>query len=944
MNDYKKQRKLIAFTVIIAFVFQFQSELLIPQEPGGDLERHFNKARNYYIVPDYVNARKWVERAINVTSGSSLSSSQKDILGKCYLLLGAVDEIEGKEDAAKGNYHAAIVEYDIEKIDGIDLTHLPIYNRSLKEGRFEKARRYYLRDQLTRAKEILEILKKELEPLKNEDRKLLGKVYLLLGAVFERQGVSESAKENYQRAIVEYNAEEIEPIEGIDFTLSPIYQRSLKEEKFERAKINYIQDKPGSAKEILVKLERELDPREEEDKELQGKVKILLGAVLEKEKKYEFAGDCFVKAIVDYDVEKIEGIDLAHLQTYNRSLVEGRLKRYYLQEKEKGDKNKFESAVKILNDLKQKLDPNTKEGKTFLGKKEDNAFLGKAYLLLGAIFEKEEKIESAIKNYQIAITRYDTDSIEGIDLSGLPYYQFEKAIGYYFKNKLETAKEILEKLDRELGTISNKELMGKVNLLLGAVFEKEDKTESAKKHYRIAIVNYDTESIEGVDLAFFPVYKRSLREERFEQAKWYYSEGKKKGNGDEFESAKRILLRLEGELDAVKKENKEFLGKVYVLLGAANEKLFELEVTQTQKISLKYDFKEYYKKAKKLLPPKARKVSSIDVRVIVKEKEGCNPIEGIDLSDLEYFKKYYCKKKKFPILLVVGGAVGVTVAIILLTKKKKRKEYTLTVNLGGGIEGTPQTGTSTHKEGTILNYNYTLKSGYNNLVVQVDGNNAPDSGTITMNQNHTLTASASTNVVNFVTDSETIEVPENSTAAFNVKLSAQPTGDVNVTVARESGDTDIRVISGSNLTFTTDNWDTFQPVTLQADDDADVENGQAVISISAPGITQKNIIATEQDDDEEEVVTVRIVQPGNGTEVTRGITLDIEANASGTYGIEKIEFYVGNRLIDVDSMSPYQTKWDTTPELHGSYDIKAIAYGKKGTKAQAKVTVIVLPQ
>jgi len=128
MNDYKKQRKLIAFTVIIAFVFQFQSELLIPQEPGGDLERHFNKARNYYIVPDYVNARKWVERAINVTSGSSLSSSQKDILGKCYLLLGAVDEIEGKEDAAKGNYHAAIVEYDIEKIDGIDLPHLPIYN------------------------------------------------------------------------------------------------------------------------------------------------------------------------------------------------------------------------------------------------------------------------------------------------------------------------------------------------------------------------------------------------------------------------------------------------------------------------------------------------------------------------------------------------------------------------------------------------------------------------------------------------------------------------------------------------------------------------------------------------------------------------------------------------------------------------------------------------
>jgi hypothetical protein len=152
------------------------------------------------------------------------------------------------------------------------------------------------------------------------------------------------------------------------------------------------------------------------------------------------------------------------------------------------------------------------------------------------------------------------------------------------------------------------------------------------------------------------------------------------------------------------------------------------------------------------------------------------------------------------------------------------------------------------------------------------------------------------------------------------------------------------VTAGSNLTFTTDNWNIFQPVTLEAAEDADVENGQAAISISAPGIPPKDITAKEKDDDEEEVVTVRIVQPGNGTQVTRGIMLNIEANANGTYGIEKVEFYVGTRLIDVDSMSPYQTKWDTTPELHGSYDIKAIAYGKKGTKAQDKVTVIVTPQ
>jgi hypothetical protein len=411
-------------------------------------------------------------------------------------------------------------------------------------------------------------------------------------------------------------------------------------------------------------------------------------------------------------------------------------------------------------------------------------------------------------------------------------------------------------------------------------------------------------------------------ENQFDKAKNAYTEGKYS------ESKKRIelIIRYNKEI----KDRKELLGKCHLLLGAVHEKQGNEELA-----------KKNYRKAK--------------------DEYGIESIDGIDLENLEIYRRIIMgekkpervdriiekpgkiKKKKFPWLLVVGGVAVVAVAAILLTKKKKKQEYTLTVNLGQGVQGTPPTGTNTYEQGTTINYNYTLGPGYNTLVVQLNGNGVSSSGTITMNQDHTLTASASTNVVNFVTDRETIEIPEGSTASFTVRLSAQPTADVSVTVARESGDADISVISGGSLTFTTENWNTDQTVTLQAAQDTDTDNGQATIAIDAPGIPQKNITAEEQDDDVINDLTVSIVEPKNGTQVTRGITVYIEAEASSSSGIQKVEFYVNNRFIKQDSRAPYRASWDTTGELHGNYTIRAIAYDNNGNQKQDEVTVNVLP-
>ena len=104
-------------------------------------------------------------------------------------------------------------------------------------------------------------------------------------------------------------------------------------------------------------------------------------------------------------------------------------------------------------------------------------------------------------------------------------------------------------------------------------------------------------------------------------------------------------------------------------------------------------------------------------------------------------------------------------------------------------------------------------------------------------------------IPSIITDSDTISVPENSTRTFQVRLSSQPPSTVAVSVVKASGDSNIAVSAGSSLSFTTSNWATWKTVTLSAADDADAANGQAIISLTASGLSTKNVTAVEEDDD-----------------------------------------------------------------------------------------------
>ena len=96
------------------------------------------------------------------------------------------------------------------------------------------------------------------------------------------------------------------------------------------------------------------------------------------------------------------------------------------------------------------------------------------------------------------------------------------------------------------------------------------------------------------------------------------------------------------------------------------------------------------------------------------------------------------KEKKFPWLIAALGAAVVGVAVYFLLIKKTK--YTLTVSKATGVSGTPAA-TAKYSKGTKVNYRYTTSAG-NMALVKLDGVDAPVSGTVTMDRDHSLAVTA----------------------------------------------------------------------------------------------------------------------------------------------------------------------------------------------------------
>jgi hypothetical protein len=184
-----------------------------------------------------------------------------------------------------------------------------------------------------------------------------------------------------------------------------------------------------------------------------------------------------------------------------------------------------------------------------------------------------------------------------------------------------------------------------------------------------------------------------------------------------------------------------------LLLGACNEQLGQIEEAEKN-----------YESAKRLLGLLGRKVSieGLDftgleiyrkILDIEKEKETTGSRILIDVNAtgkdkvIEVENPNGRKKGKFPWLVVVAGVV-VTGALVYFLVIKKSGKYSLKVNMGEGVAGTPEGGTHRYKKGDVVDYSYNLQSGYKNLVVKLDGNPVSPSGSIEITGRHNLDVSA----------------------------------------------------------------------------------------------------------------------------------------------------------------------------------------------------------
>ena len=127
-----------------------------------------------------------------------------------------------------------------------------------------------------------------------------------------------------------------------------------------------------------------------------------------------------------------------------------------------------------------------------------------------------------------------------------------------------------------------------------------------------------------------------------------------------------------------------------------------------------------------------------------------------------------------------------------------------------------------------------------------------------------------------------ISVNEQGSATYQVKLTAQPTGNVRVTPSISAG-APLRV-SPSSATFTRTNWNSAKTFTVRADDDRDSDNETATISHGASGAgyggseTRESLAVTIMDND---LPGLRFTAP-NGRTLT---TLALAEGRAGSYRI-----------------------------------------------------------
>lgn len=153
--------------------------------------------------------------------------------------------------------------------------------------------------------------------------------------------------------------------------------------------------------------------------------------------------------------------------------------------------------------------------------------------------------------------------------------------------------------------------------------------------------------------------------------------------------------------------------------------------------------------------------------------------------------------------------------------------------------------------------------------------------------------------IEIITSTNRINVPEGSEAFLEVRLGAQPSQIIHLSIWRSTGDSDISV-TNPLLIFNTSTWNIPQTVKLTAALDTDTINGEATIKLNGTGLVPKEITAVEIDIGIPPEIIVSsnvVVVPEGGT---ASITVKLSSQPSSTTVIS-VNKYTGDPDLSVQS-------------------------------------------
>ncbi|MCX6556867.1 MAG: hypothetical protein NTW95_05460 [Candidatus Aminicenantes bacterium] len=240
---------------------------------------------------------------------------------------------------------------------------------------------------------------------------------------------------------------------------------------------------------------------------------------------------------------------------------------------------------------------------------------------------------------------------------------------------------------------------------------------------------------------------KSLYSRLIAQGKEFYENGEFEKAVAKYQSAQAVAASNEEMAEA------SFLLAVtdYALVDMENcldslEKYFSVSIPSADPFLGKDfppKFKEVFKAQKREYLQKIAGTATPSVRAKKKETQTQPTVR-----EQETIAPQVEKKKKFPLLLLIATML-VAGAAIYYFAVVNNKEYTLTTSVGTGVNGAPASGAVKYKKGSTVSYNYSLASGYTTLVVTLDGAQVDASGTVTMDRDHSLSATAAA-VENYV--------------------------------------------------------------------------------------------------------------------------------------------------------------------------------------------------